>query len=57
MYPEPRFPAVYPVGAGYGVSRKFIEDAFDGGHFMNLRLFAFEDVAMGEAVTILQLTF
>jgi hypothetical protein len=45
MYPEPYFP-LYPVGAGYGVS-KFVKDAFEGGHFLNSRSMAFEDVAIG----------
>jgi len=46
MYPESQFP-LNPVGAGFGVSRNFVKDAFEEGHFMSFRPMAFEDVAIG----------
>jgi len=46
MYPEPQFPT-FCLGAGYGVSRIFVETAIENNHISKMRRMAFEDVAMG----------
>jgi hypothetical protein len=46
MYPEPEFPT-FCLGAGYGVSRNFVQSAVENNHISNIRRMAFEDVAMG----------
>lgn len=46
MYPEPEFPT-FCLGAGYGVSRMFVQSAVENNHISNIRRMAFEDVSMG----------
>ena len=45
-YPEPMFPR-YCQGAGYALSRKFVECAISRDHVANTRFMPFEDVAVG----------
>jgi len=47
MYPEPKFPLYALGGAGFVLSRTFVQTAMDKGHIANFRSMSFEDVAIG----------